>query len=350
METDVLTRREGEVGRITLNRPKALNALSLPMVRAIDAALDGFETDRGVCAVLLDGAGERGFCAGGDIRALWDSAREGTNHAAGFWSEEYRLNSRIARFPKPIVAVMHGITMGGGIGLGAHAAHRVVTENSVLAMPETNIGFIPDVGGTYLLSRAPGELGTHLALTAGRANAADSLAAGLADIFVPAARVPDIAGAIAGARTHDAVRAALARLAGEAGASSLAAGRRWIDDCYEEEFDARAILRALDKRPEAGAREAAAAIRRNSPRSVQVTLRALRRARNLADLEDCLAMEFRLAVQCTRQPDFIEGIRAAVVDKDRAPRWSPASLDALDSAEIDRYFAATAETGAALAT
>lgn len=337
---DVVARREGTLGHITLNRPAAYNALTLGMVRDIAAALDAWEQDPQVAVLLIDGAGDRAFCAGGDIRALYEAARAGRHDAlADFFRDEYRLNGRLARFPKPIVAVMDGMTMGGGIGLGAHAAHRVVTERSILAMPEVRIGFAPDVGGTYLLSRAPGALGFHLALTGGRVGAADAMACGLADAHVPTARLHDLRIALARCRGGAEIRACLAELGTPPAAGQLAAARPWIDRCYGGET-AEEILDALRSAPEPDARAAAAEIAGNAPTSVKVTLQALRDARAL-DLADCLDAEFRVSCSITQSPDFVEGVRAAVVDKDRAPRWRPARLSEVGRQEVLRHFAPT---------
>ena len=336
---DILARREGAVGRLTLNRPAAFNALSLGMVRAIDAVLDAWSSDPQVAVVLLDAASDRAFCAGGDIRALYEAARIGDYASmARFFREEYRLNARLARFPKPIVTVMDAITMGGGIGLGAHASHRIVTERSVLAMPEVRIGFAPDVGGTYLLSHAPGELGLHLALTGGRLDAADALLCGLADVHVPFDRLPDLRLGLAHCRTGAEVQNCLDGFATSPGSSPLAAARDWIDRCYAPDT-VEDILEALEGAPEPAARAAASEISGNAPTSLKVTLHALRTARHL-DLEDCLAREFLTSCSITRQPDFIEGVRAAVVDKDRNPRWTPSHLSQVGPEEVLRHFAA----------
>ena len=334
---DVVARREGTLGHLTLNRPAAYNALTLDMVRMIDAALDTWENDSQVALLLLDGAGERAFCAGGDIRALYEASRAGQRAPlSDFFRQEYRLNARIARYPKPIVAVMHGVTMGGGIGLGAHASHRVVTERSVLAMPEVKIGFAPDVGGTYLLSRAPGEVGLHMALTGGRLGPADALFCGLADVHVPTDRLHDLRIALARCRTGDDAWTCLSRLGTDPASGGLEAARRWIDRCYA--FDGvEAILDALSAAPEPGAKAAAAEIAGNAPTSLKVTLQALRDARGM-DLEDCLDREFRISLSITAQPDFVEGVRAAVVDKDRSPRWQPARLSDVRRRDVLRHF------------
>ncbi len=341
---EIVARREGSLGHITLNRPAAYNALTLGMVRAIAAALDTWERDPQVAVLLLDGAGDRAFCAGGDIRALYEAARAG-RHAvlAAFFGEEYRLNARLARFAKPIVTVMDGMTMGGGIGLGAHASHRIVTERSALAMPEVKIGFAPDVGGTYLLSRAPGGLGLHVALTGGRLDAADALSCGLADARVPTEALHDLRIALARCRGAADVSACVGALATAPGAGRLAASRGWIDRCYAPDT-VEAILEALESAPEPDARAAAAEIAGNAPTSLKVTLRALRDARSLS-LEDCLDREFRVSCSITRRPDFVEGVRAAVVDKDRNPRWQPARLADVSRQDVLRHFRGPEDDG-----
>ena len=334
---EIVARREGALGHVTLNRPAAYNALTLGMVEAIDAALDAWERDPQVAVLLIDGAGGKAFCAGGDIRALYEGARAGRHEVlTAFFRAEYRLNARLARYPKPIVAVMDGLTMGGGIGLGAHASHRVVTERSVLAMPEVKIGFAPDVGGTYLLARAPGELGLHLALTGGRLDAADALLCGLADVAVPSGGLHDLRIALARCRDGDDAGARLRDLAAPPSPAPLAAARSWIDRCYAA-GTVEEILQALEAAPEAGARAAAADIAGNAPTSLKVTLKALRDARAF-ELERALETEFRISQSITRRPDFVEGVRAAVVDKDRDPRWHPARLGDVDRQDVLRHF------------
>lgn len=339
-DPEVLLRVEGTLGRITLNRPKALNALTRGMVREIDAALTAWESDPAVAAILIDGAGERGLCAGGDIRMIYDTAMAGDlDPSLTFWQEEYPVNARLSRFGKPIVAWMSGLVMGGGVGISAHNRHRVVTESTGLAMPEVSIGFVPDVGGTFLLSRAPGELGTHAALTGGRFGPADVIVLGLADLHIPTARFDEL---VAGLRDcpDDTVGDLLASLATAPAPApgQLAEARDWIDAVYA--FDTvEAILAAMDRRPEPAAGRAAEQLRRHSPTSLKVTLRALREARRLPDLEACLVAEFRIAAACIAGHDMREGIRAAVVDKDRNPRWSPARLEEATAAIVDRHFA-----------
>jgi enoyl-CoA hydratase len=333
----VIAVREGAVGHLTLNRPRAINALTLEMVRLIDTALTLWERDGSVQYVLLDGAGERGFCAGGDIVVCADAARtRELGPAQDFWREEYRLNAHIARYPKPIVAIMNGVVMGGGIGLASHASHRIATPGLIAAMPEVGIGFSPDVGGTYLLSRAPGELGAHFALTAGRMNAADALVMGLADRVIEGDAVPALAEAMAEGAPLEATLSAAPAATPEP--SALPAARTWIDAAYAGD-DAGAILAALSARTEPEAQAAAEAMGSKSPTSLKVTLRALREARARPSLESCLDGEYRIALGFLDTPDFIEGVRAALVDKDRQPHWNPASINGVPDAATDRFFA-----------
>jgi enoyl-CoA hydratase len=335
----VLVEREGMLGHITLNRPAAINALTLEMTRSIAAALDRFEHDPQVRHVLLDGAGERGLCAGGDIIALHAAMRAGDRaFPRTFWQEEYRLDARIHRFPKPVVAIMDGLVMGGGVGLSAHASHRLATERLGFAMPEVGIGFAPDVCGPFLLSRAPGELGTHLALTGERIGCEDALLCGLADRVVALASLERL---VEDLRRYD-VDAAVAEAPApaETSPSALAPARAWIDASYAA-HTVEEILERLRGRPEPGARRAADAISGKSPTSLKVALRALRQARRLPTLEACLAQELRTSCAFLDDPDFMEGIRAAVIDKDRTPRWSPDRLEDVTPEAVDRYVAAT---------
>lgn len=330
-EPAVLVSVAGFAGRITLNRPNTLNALTLEMVRLIDAALDGFEHIESVATVIIDGVGERALSAGGDIRSLYEAALAKDPSPKIFWEEEYRLNARIAHYGKPVVALMDGIVMGGGIGISAHASHRMVTERSVLAMPEVGIGFAPDVGGTWLLSHSPGELGTHVALTTDRLGAADAIACGLADRFVT---TEGLAALYVELAYLDADRA-VANAAATPPAGQLEERHEWIDQCYSansaEEIVAR--LRASGGDASAAADEVAS----KSPTAIKVALRALREARELPSLERCLEMEYRISATFLDTPDFVEGIRAVIIDKDRLPHWKPARLE--DVVDIDRFFA-----------
>ncbi|MEV3870639.1 enoyl-CoA hydratase/isomerase family protein [Streptomyces sp. NPDC049906] len=343
--SDVLFHTRGRAAHITLNRPRALNSLTHGMVLRIDGALTEWERDPAVETVVITGAGERGLCAGGDIRAIHDDARDGDGTAsAAFWRDEYRLNARIARYPKPYVAVMDGLVMGGGVGVSAHGSVRVVTERSDIAMPETGIGFVPDVGGTHLLALAPGELGTHLALTGARIGAADALLCGLADHYVPSASLRPLVDDLARLPVHE----ALARHVQAPSPGELAEQREWIDDCYRADT-VEEILRRLLARGRPAAEEAAETLLARSPTALKVTLAALRRVRRLGPLERVLDQEYRVSCACLRHPDLVEGIRARIVDKDREPRWSPATLAEVAEADVEGFFAPLGERELGLA-
>lgn len=336
---DVLVRQEGVCGRITLNRPQAINALTLEMVAEMYRTLKAWAGDPEIEFLLVDGAGDRGLCAGGDIRALYDYAVSGDfASAAAFFQEEYRLNFFISRYPKPYIVLMDGIVMGGGVGISAHGSRRIVTERSMLAMPETSIGFIPDVGGTFLLGRAPSEFGTHLALTGGRIGAADAIACGLADMYLASDRAPALVDALIACDSQATMRACLQTFAAAPPAGVYESQRRWIEECFAG-GSVEEILAALHDRPEREATAAAQAIAKNSPTSLKVTLRALRRGREYADLGRCLQQEFSIAMMCVREGDFVEGVRAAVVDKDRRPRWRPDRLEDVTEGQVDSFFA-----------
>lgn len=330
----VLFRREGHAAHVVLNRPKAINALTHAMVDLIHPQLEAWAADDEVAVVVLSGAGERGLCAGGDIVALWESAKAGDASAAEFWAAEYRLNNLIEHYPKPYVAIMDGIVLGGGIGLSAHGNTRIVTETSSIGMPETGIGYLPDVGGTWLLSRAPGETGTHLALTAGSVKAGDAIAIGMADHFVPSERIPALLDALA--TEHPAT--AVAEAAEPAPESPLTQAREWIDDCYAG-GDVATIIERLQAHPDEAAQKAGGKVAAKSPTSLAVTLRALRQASAYGDLADALRTEYRLSLRFHGHHDFVEGIRAQVVDKDRNPQWQPAAVAEVDAAQVDAFFA-----------
>lgn len=337
-EAPVLTRVEGRAGHIVLNRPRAINALTLEMVRLITATLEEWREDDRVQTVVLTGAGDRGLCAGGDIVAIHrdaTSTRPAEQTASTtFWREEYALNALIASYPKPYVAVMDGVVLGGGVGVSAHGSHRIVTERTSVGMPETSIGFVPDVGGTWLLSRGPGQLGTHLALTAGSVTAGDALELGLADWFVGSAEVPRLLDALA----TTGVDTAIAAHSSPSPASGLKAHQAWIENCYREN-DIPAIISALRADPNPAAQAAAATLETRSPIAMEVTLRALRAAAGFPDLATALRQELRLVVRFLDCADFAEGVRAAVIDKDRAPKWSPARPEDVSPEDVDRFFA-----------
>ena len=330
---ELLIRVDGSVGVMTLNRPKAINSLNHNMVNLIDRALTEWAQDPAITTVVLSGAGERGLCAGGDLVPLYESARAGGADARKFWFDEYRLDAKVGSFPKPYVSLMDGIVMGGGVGVSAHGSVRVVTETSKIAMPEVSIGFIPDVGGTYLLSRAPGLLGLHAALTGAPFFGADAIALGFADHYVPHAALEAFTAAVVGEGVEAAVRA----YEEEPPASQLLAQRHWIDECYSGEtaIEIVAALRGHDAGP---ANDAANLIETRSPVSVCVALQAIRRAADLGSLEDVLRQEYRTTCGALRSHDFVEGIRAQIVDKDRNPKWSPPSLAAVTEQDVEDYF------------
>ena len=337
-DAEVLVRTEGALGWITLNRPRALNALNVGMIRAVHAALDAWRDDSDIEIVYIDGAGERGLCAGGDVRELHRQITAGRSaDTVEFFREEYAMNAAIAEYPKPVVAIADGITMGGGIGVAGHAAIRVVTERSQLAMPEVKIGFTPDVGGTWLLGRAPGRLGEFLALTAGTMNGSDALYAGFADFWVPSERL-------------DALRDALAHRADPTGPSEivmlfdetpdpspLSAQQAWIDEAFSADTVPEIIarLRALPAGradgvvPGEGPTPASSAdlVESLAPTALVVTLDAVREARAMDSVRDALAGEYRRVLWFVHHhPDLVEGIRAQLVDKDRNPHWDPQTL------------------------
>ncbi|NKQ56000.1 enoyl-CoA hydratase/isomerase family protein [Amycolatopsis sp. K13G38] len=334
----VLARREGVLGRLTLNRPRALNALDLRMMQAMLAALDAWEDDPRVRAVLLDAVGDRAFCAGGDLGVVYRSAGGDAALARRLWREEYRLDARLARYPKPVVTIMDGITMGGGVGIGCHAAVRIVSERVVVAMPEVAIGLAPDVGGTLLLSGAPGETGAHLALTGDRIGPDDAVYCGLADHIADPTRLP---GLVADLAAGGQIEATVAQYARPALPGRLAASREWVDACYGG--DVEAVVRRLAARPEEAARAAAARIKAASPTAVKVTAVAMGTARSMTGIEECLRQDYRLCSRFLAHPDLAEGIRAAIIDKDRRPLWVPPDLAAVADADVAGFFAPLAD-------
>lgn len=340
-EGDLIVRREGAAGVIRLNRPKALNAMTLEMSIGIDAALDRFETDPEVAVIILEGAGERGLCVGGDIRGLWESSREGGDLGARFWRQEYVMNARIAKYPKPYVAFMDGLVMGGGVGLSGHASHRVVTDRTKLAMPEVGLGFFPDVGGTWLLSRSPGEIGTYFGLTGQTMNGPDAIHAKFADAVVPAAKWPELREALTklgqGATAAD-VSKLINRFATGETAGPVTAKRSTIDALFG--FDRMEdIFAALQRDGSEFALATLKTLNEKSPRGMVVTLKLLRLARSASSLEECLVREYRAALEVFRSDDFREGVRAAVIDKDRNPTWSPPRIEDVTPEMLAPYLA-----------
>jgi len=347
MTDDIKLTRAGALARVLLDRPKALNALTLPMIETLAPALTAWAADEGVAAVLVEGAGERAFCAGGDVRAVWEKGRAGgprgdDDLTVVFFREEYRLNRQIHRFPKPYVAFLDGITMGGGVGLSVHGSHRIVTERTMFAMPETGIGLFPDVGGTWFLTRAPGRLGEYLALTGARLKGRDVIDSGIGTHFVPSGRLEDLTRTLSETRwqaghERGQVTAAIEDAAGDPGPSEIGPHRAVIDRCFGEE-SVEAILDALARDGSDFARETRDGLLKKSPTSLKVVFAQLRRGAGLA-IEDALRMEFRIVQRCMDGHDFFEGIRAVLVEKDHAPKWNPDRLDAVAAADVEGYFA-----------
>lgn len=340
-EGDLIVRREGAAGIIRLNRPKAINAMTYEMSQGIDAALDRFETDPAVAVIILEGAGERGLCAGGDIRGLYENSKAGGDLGKRFWRQEYVMNARIAKYPKPYVAFMDGLVMGGGVGLSAHARHRVVTEKTKLAMPEVGLGFFPDVGGTWLLSRSPGEIGTFFGLTGQTMNGPDAIHARFADAVVPSANLPALREALTAVQpgaTSAEVDAIIARLASGERAGPVAALQTSIDRWFAHDR-MEDILASLKRDSSEFAQATLKTLNEKSPRGMVVTLRLLRQARHASSLEECLVREYRAALEVFRSDDFREGVRAAVIDKDRNPKWSPPSVEGVTVEMLMPYFA-----------
>jgi enoyl-CoA hydratase len=338
-EPEVLCERRGAAGMIVLNRPRALNAVTHGMVQAIASALDAWESDPAVTRVVVTGAGDRAFCAGGDIRQLYELGKAGRHaEALAFWREEYILNARIKRYAKPYVAIVDGIVMGGGVGLSLHGSHRVAGDRYLFAMPEVGIGFFPDVGATYALPRLPGQAGLWLGLTGARIRRADAVALGLATDAVPSAALPGLVDALA---AGDPVDAAIAAAAVDPGPAPWSADRDVIDRAFAA-ADIGAILAALDADGSPVASELAATMRTKSPTSLVLALRQLRSGASLG-FEAAMELEFRIVSRMVETADFYEGVRAVVVDKDQAPRWSPAAVADVTPGMIDRYFAPLAD-------
>ncbi|MDD9715410.1 enoyl-CoA hydratase/isomerase family protein [Dinoroseobacter sp. PD6] len=320
--SDIAIRIDGRAGRITLNRPRALNALTYEMCLAIDAALRAWAEDPEVALVLIEGAGEKAFSAGGDIVEMYETGTRGDySYGRRFWRDEYRMNARIAGYPKPVVSFLQGFTMGGGVGVGCHGSHRIVGETSQIAMPECGIGLIPDVGGTYLLARAPGRLGEYYGMTGARMGPGDAVLTGFASHYLPQA-------------DWDAAKATLVETGTVAELEAacpappearIAPFRAEIDTDFNYVFGVE-VEAALDTRDTEFSRNALLGLRRGAPLSTASALHLIRMARGYADLREALRHEYRWTWRAAEHGDFIEGIRAQVIDKDRTPRWQHAKL------------------------
>lgn len=344
MSDEIAFETRGPLGLVTMTRPKALNALTLGMIRALHPQLDRWAADPAIAAVAIRGEGGKAFCAGGDVRAIWETAKAGGHVpgepgqlAADFFREEYQLNRRIHTFEKPFVALIDGITMGGGVGLSVHGDLRLAGPRTLFAMPETAIGLFPDVGGSYFLPRLPGGLGLYLALTGERLKAADCLYAGIATHYV-AAEEEEILAALAAA-DWQAPEACLAPLLGEPEVPALLPPHRAaIDRCFAGRDSVEAVVAALEAEGSDWARATLATLAKRSPTSMKVAFEQLRRGAT-ASFDDCMTMEYRLS-QAAMRPgsDFFEGIRAVLVDKDHAPTWNPESLAGVGAAAVAAWF------------
>ena len=332
-EPEILFEKRGSIGVITLNRPKALNALTLEMCLLMAPQLSKWDDDHAIKAVVIEGAGEKGFCAGGDIRALHDSGKEGTPYAIDFYRTEYKLNAQIYHFRKPYIALMDGITMGGGVGVSVHGDHRIVTERTVFAMPETGIGLYPDVGGSYFLPRCPGQLGMYLGLTGARLKAADCLYAGVGTAYLSSDKLEELKTQLADGTD---ITSAIDCLKDDPGVAPIAEHREQIDHFFAK-LSVEEIIAALESDGSAWCLETAQAMRGKSPTSLKITYRQICEGAQLS-FDNAMKMEFRMTNRIVAGHDFYEGVRAVVIDKDQSPKWSPDNLDDVSVEAVDAYF------------
>jgi enoyl-CoA hydratase len=338
-EHEVLVRVEGALGRLTLNRPRALNALTADMCETINEALLAWRGDDRVQVVLIEGTGDRAFCAGGDIRRVAESGAGDGVEAARFFRSEYRMNELLFRYPKPVVAIMDGITMGGGVGLSMPARYRIATERTVWAMPEGDIGLFPDVGGGWSLPRLPGQTGLWLALTGARLKAGDCCALGIATHFAPSERIEELTSQLSSAHSREDVwlEGSLAAFAADPSPSPIAERRSEIDRLFA--FDSvEEIMAALKADGSDWAAKQHHGLSRKCPTTLKVALRLIREGARRTSFAEEMAVEHRLAVRMTRRHDFLDGVRAVIVDKDNAPRWDPPSLEGVTGAQLDQLF------------
>jgi enoyl-CoA hydratase len=336
MTDEVICRVEGRVGRITLNRPGALHALTTAMCKAMIQALVGWRDDETVQAVLIDHSGERGFCAGGDIRMLADSGAGDGAQAREFFFTEYRLNHLLFTYDKPVVAVMDGVTMGGGVGISMPARFRIATERTTFAMPETGIGLFPDVGGGWYLPRLPGKTGLWLALTGARIKAADCLTLGIATDFEKSENLEAVKAAIVA--EPDKIETILARTEADPGQAPIAAHRDDIDRLFGG-HSVESIFEALEADGGDWAKAQLAILKTKSPQTLKVAFRQLQLGAQAHDFAQNMQTEYRIGARVVQRPDFLEGVRAVIVDKDNAPKWNPATLEAVTDEMLDDIFA-----------
>jgi enoyl-CoA hydratase len=344
-EPEILFEQRGAAGVVTLNRPQSLNALTRNMVRQLQARLEAWRNDPAITRVVVTAAPGRAFCAGGDLREIYDLGRAGRqNEALIFFREEYGLNATIKHYPKPYVSLIDGIVMGGGVGISVHGSCRVATDNFTFAMPEVGIGFFPDVGTTWFLSRMPDEIGTYCALTGGRLKTADAIGTHIATHYVPAEHLTELHDVLCDNAPIDAIMAAFARpqKEGPVMARRAAINRLFAATTIED------ILVALDAEADGGrtdaewASQTAAAMRTKAPLSLKLALAQMRRGKHWS-FNECMRAEFRIVSRVLHGHDFYEGVRAVIIDKDNHPRWRPDRIEAVDSMEIERHFARMAE-------
>ena len=327
---DINIRQTGKAGRITLTRPEALNAMTYEMCLAIEQALINWNDDPSVALVVIDAEGERAFCSGGDIQQLYDTGMAGNfEYGRKFWADEYRLNALISNYPKPYVSIMDGIVMGGGVGISAHGSHRIVTERTLFAMPECGIGLVPDVGGNKYLAAAPGRTGEFLAATGARLKAADTIYAGFADTYVSAEFLSDFVRELE--QTGDPM--VISSYYSEPDPGELGAIQNQIDGHFSLE-DAALIVASLEADTSEWAGIQAKLMRRNCPLAVACAVEIVRRSRDLGSIEEVLELEYRFSWRSMSDGDFLEGIRAQIIDKDRSPKWQVPTLEGLTSEQI----------------
>ncbi|OAN54104.1 enoyl-CoA hydratase [Paramagnetospirillum marisnigri] len=334
MTSEIHFERQGRLGRITLDRPKALNALTLDQVHVLHPQLDAWAADPEVTCVVIEGTGEKAFCAGGDIKQLYEACKAGDlEFVAAFYRDEYRLNRRIKTMPKPYIALIGGIVMGGGVGVSVHGKYRIATEKTLFAMPETGIGFFPDVGGSYFLPHLPGAIGQYLGLTGTRLKAADTLHVGVATHYVDSARIPALVEALSEARDEAGVAATLVGFASDPGPAPLDDKRALIDRCFgHDSLDQ--VFAALEAETNPFAAETLATLRAKSPHLVAVSFEMIKRGLSLS-FDECMKMEFRLALALAPAHDFVEGVRALLIDRDNQPQWRERGAEAEILAAFD---------------
>jgi enoyl-CoA hydratase len=340
MTQDVLFTQEKQVGFITLNRPQALNALTLPMINAMQQQLERWCDDPQVHVIVIQAAPGKAFCAGGDVRWLYDAGKRHDPQQMQFFEQEYRLNHFIHQLTKPYIAFMDGITMGGGVGISIHGSHRIASERYVFAMPETSIGFFPDIGASYHLSQSPHHTGIYLGLTGNKANASDALNMGLIDYCIPAERFPNVITSLMSGDFKEDAHARLSELMQSFALpktyGAIQAETASIDACFRQ-TEIEVILTKLREGGQDWHTETLQILQTKSPLSLKITLAQLRKAKSMS-LAECLNMDYCLASHFMQGHDFYEGVRALLIDKDKSPQWQPHSLEQITSTQVSEYF------------